>query len=122
MLHVGSNDINNQIKDKTNSEKLTEDIIKTGKSCTDLGVKEIVISSIFPKNNIALTRLIRQVNDSSREQCVLNEFGFIPNDSISRTHLWNDGVYLEDFGTNILAGNFVYFLNRFVLSKSSDYS
>ena len=38
----------------------------------DLGVKEAVISSILPKKNIALKRLIQQVNNSLREQRVLN--------------------------------------------------
>ena len=37
--------------------------------------------------------------------------------------LWdNYGIHLEDLGTNILAGNFVDFLNRFILSKSSEHS
>ena len=26
-------------------------------------------------------------------------------DNISRTHLWKDGIHLEDLGTNILYGN-----------------
>ena len=118
LLHIGSNDINNQTKDKTDTEKLTGDIINIGKSCIDLVV---VISSVLPKTNISLTRLIRQVNDSLREQCVLNGFGFISNNNISKTHLWKDGIHLEDLGTNILAGNFVDFLNRFILSKSSEH-
>ena len=61
------------------------------------------------------------MNDSLREQCVLSGFGFISSDNISRTHLWKDGIHLEDLGTNILAGNFVDFLNRFILSKSSEH-
>ena len=122
LLHIGFNDINNnQTKDSINTDKVTEDITIIGKSCIDVGVKEVVIS-ILPKKNIALTHLRRQVNDSLREQCVLNGFGFISNDNISRTHLWKDGIHLEDFGTNILAGNFVDFLNRFILSKSSEHS
>ena len=122
MLHIGSSDTNNETKDIINTENLTGDIINIGKSYIDLGVKEVVISSILPKKNIALTRLLRQVNDSLREQCVLNGFGFISNDNISRTHLWKDGIHLEDLGTNILAGNFVDFLNRFILSKSGENS
>ena len=98
LLHIGSNDINNEKKDRINTGKLTGDIINIGKSCIDLGVKEVVISSILPKKNIALR---------------MNGFGFISNDNISRTHLWKDGIHLEDLGTNILAGNFVDFLNRF---------
>ena len=122
LLHIGSNDINNKRKDRKNNEKLTGDIINIGQSCIDLGVKKLLISSTLPKNNIALTRLIRQVNDSLREQCVLNGFGFISNDKISRTYLWKDGIHLDDLGTNILAGNLVDFLNRFILSKSIEHS
>ena len=121
LLHAGSNDIYNLTKDIINTEKLTEDIINIGKSGIDVGVKEVVISSILPKKNIALTRFIWQVNDSLRKQCVLNRFGFVSNDNISRTHLWKDGIHLEDLGTNILADNFVDFLNRFILSKSSEH-
>ena len=67
-LHIGSNDIINQTKDRINTEKLMGDIINIGKFCIDLGVKEVVISSILPKKNITLTHLIRQVNNSLREQ------------------------------------------------------
>ena len=81
-----------------------------------------VISSILPKKNIVLTSLIWQVTDSLREQCLLNEFGFMSNDNISRTHLWKDGIHLGDSGTNNLADNFVDFLDRFILSKSSEHS
>ena len=82
LLHIGSNDINIQTEDRINTEKLMGDIINIGKSCINLGVKEVVISSILPKKNIALTRLIRQVNDGFGEQWVLNGFGFISNDNI----------------------------------------
>ena len=117
LLHIGSNDMNNKTKGRRNTEKLTGYIINIGKSCIDLGVNEVVILSMLPKNNIVLTRFIRQVNNSLKEQCLLNGFSFI-----SRTHLWKDGIHLEDSGTNILAGNFVDLLNRFILPRSSKHS
>ena len=43
LLHIGSDHINNQPKDRINTEKLTGDIIDIGKSCIDRGVKEVVI-------------------------------------------------------------------------------
>ena len=52
----------------------------------------------------------------------MNGFGFISNDNISRTHLWKDGMHLEDLGTNILAGNSVDFLNWFILSRPREHS
>ena len=122
LLHIGSNDINNQTKDKINTEKLAGDILNIVKYCIDLGVKEVAISSVLRKKILALTCLILQVNNSLREQCVLNGFGFVSNDNISRTRLWKDEIHLEDLGTFILAGNFVDFLNRFILSKPNEHS
>ena len=66
--------MNNQTKDKVHTDTFPEDIINIGKSCINFGV-----TGEIPKNNIGLTRLIRKVNDSLRERCVLNEFGFISN-------------------------------------------
>ena len=40
--------------------------------------------------------LILLANNSLREQNILNGFGFISDDNISRTHLWKDGIHLED--------------------------
>ena len=57
-----------------------------------------------------------------RKQCVLNNFGFTFNGNISRPHIWTDGIHLSDLGTNIQAGNFIVFMNSFVLCKSSEYS
>ena len=52
------------------------------------------------------------MSDSLREQCVLNKFGFISNNNISKTYLWKDRMHLQDLGTNILVGNFVDFTTR----------
>ena len=57
-----------------------------------------------------------------KEQCALDKFGFTYNRNISRLHILKDGIHLSDLGTNILASNFIDFLNRFILSKSIEYS
>ena len=66
LLHISSNDINNQTEYEVNIEKLTKDIINVGKCRINFGVKEIIRSSLLSKNNIAILRLIRQVSDSLR--------------------------------------------------------
>ena len=66
LLHIGSKDINNQTNDRIDTEILTGNIISIRKSWIDLDVKEVVRSSVLPKKNIALTSLIRQVNNSLR--------------------------------------------------------
>ena len=50
---ISSNDINNQTKNKINTENLKEDIINIGKSCINLCVKEVIISSILLNNDTA---------------------------------------------------------------------
>ena len=62
------------------------------------------------------------MNDSLREQCIFNGFGFISNDNISRTKLWKDGTHSVGFGTNVLAGNCIDFFIGFILSRSSEHS
>ena len=42
------------MKDKINTGKLTANIINIGKSCINISVKEVVISSILAEKNIAL--------------------------------------------------------------------
>ena len=71
--------MNNQTKYKINTEILTGEVINIGKYCIDFGVEEVIILSILPKNNIALTCLVEQINYSLREQCVLNKSGFLSN-------------------------------------------
>ena len=55
------------MKDKINTGKLTANIINIGKSCINISVKEVVISSILAEKNIALTRLLRQMKDSLKD-------------------------------------------------------
>ena len=50
---ISSNDINNQTKNKISTENLKEDIINIGKSCINLCVKEVIISSILLNNDTA---------------------------------------------------------------------
>ena len=49
--------------------------------------------SILPKKNIALTRLIRKVNDGLREQCVLNGYGFTFN---SKRYYFSSKLYKKE--------------------------
>ena len=42
---------------------LAENIVKIGKKCIDYGVEKVLISSVFVKENIRLSSLIKKVND-----------------------------------------------------------
>ena len=116
IIHIGSNDVTHDTLSQININNITERIINKGKQCLNHGVKEVLISSIFLKKQLKLTKIIRQINDTLREKCRENKFYFICNDNITLENLWKDGIHLNNEGTHIFASNLVDFLNDFILS------
>ena len=115
VIHVGGNDINHRNKESINEKELAKNIINVAMICRNSGVPDILISEILPKKSIALTAIIRRVNDEIKELCKEYNFNFISNERITRDFLCHDGVHLTDDGTRILAGNMVNFINDFIL-------
>ena len=52
---------------------------------------------IWYQSLFGVTPLICQVNDSLKEQCILNGFGFVSDNNISITHLCKDGITFRGF-------------------------
>ena len=44
---------------------------------------------------------------------------YLTNDNISWQNLWKDNIHLINVGNYILAGNFISYMNEFVLTKSN---
>ena len=101
IIHVGSKDVTHNTVDQIDVKDIVNRIINIGKKCLSYGVKEVIISSIFIKKPFKLTRIIRQVNDLSRDECKRNNFQFISNDYITSEVLWRDGLHLNNDGTYI---------------------
>ena len=93
-------------------------IIEIGKQCCNYNVNEVIISSITAKKSLKLTSIIREINDAVESFCETENFYFIRNDDITIEHLEEDGVHLNDSGTDILAGNFVDYFNNYILDMS----
>ena len=55
-----------------------------------------------------------------KTNCQLNNFSFICNDNVLKDYLWKDVIHFTDKGKNILAVNFVNFLNYFVLNRNDN--
>ena len=66
IIHIGSNDITHKTVGQIDVKDIVNRIINIGKRCLSYGVKEVIISSIFIKKQLKLTRIIRQVNDLLR--------------------------------------------------------
>ena len=112
VIHVGSNDIDFRHLRNNTVEDIGRTIINIGKKCRESGVSKVIISSVLIKNNIKLSKFIRQLNDILKSLCLVNNFYFISNDNVTREHICGDGVHLTGDGTYILAGNFVDFINN----------
>ena len=114
-IHVGGNDINYKYKDNANVNELADNIISLTKTFRDFGVPDVVISEVLPKKKIAVTAIIRKVNDRVRESCKNKKFHFISHHHITRDFLYHDGVHLTDLGIEISADNIVDHINNFIL-------
>ena len=97
-----------------------ENTVEIGKKCVEYGVGHVVISSIFVKESIRLSSLIRRINDAFCELCSTNNFHFISNDIIFRKHLCGDGVHLREIGTDTFASNIVHYTNRNILGINQE--
>ena len=58
------------------------------------------------------------MNNILKRVCKLNELGFIDNSNICAENLFEDGLHLHDDGKVVLANNFIYVLNTFILSHT----
>ena len=110
-IKIDANDTDIRQLHHNTVENIGKDVINIGKKCRQSGVSEVIMSSVLVKNNIKLTKFIRQLNDVWRNVYLVNDFYFISNDNITRDFIYQDGVYLNQDGTCLLAGNFADFLN-----------
>ena len=96
IIYIGSNDINlGNFSCDTAVDDIAEKIIKVALLCKEYGVNEIAVSSILPKGNIKLSKLIRQVNDRLYDLCSESNVYFLTNDNINRSFICDDGLHLN---------------------------
>ena len=94
VIHIGSNNITHRIFEDFKADKLADEIIDIGKMYRQYGVKGVMFSSIFVKNNIKLGKMIAQVNGAVNKKCDENGLHCVSNDNILRKHLCKDVVHL----------------------------
>ena len=119
-IHIGSNNIRHNNIEEFDAQQLANSIINIGKICKNHGVMEVVISSIFVKNNIKLSKVIGKVNEFLSSLCKENGFHYVSHQNIVRKHLSRDGIHLSQEGTNLFAGNLVDYIEYFILDVVND--
>ena len=113
VIHIGTNNIRPRSNNVVSTpEQIATEIIEIGKNCKRVGVSNIIISAITCRKNQIDNDKVRVVNEQVRNLCVEENFSYISNNSITQSHIWEDGIHLTDEGTNFLALNFINSLNR----------
>ena len=107
MIHE-SQPVKSTSESETAVKCIAKNIITIALLCKEYGVSEVVVSSVLPKRNIKLSKLIRQVNDRLYDLCKINNIYFLSNDSISWNFICDDR---HQKGSLILASNFATFIN-----------
>ena len=113
VIHVGINNLLHPLLSNSSDEDIAVEIINLGKMCKNHSVENVMISSLLPCSRINPNR-IRNVNKLLSEKCQIHNFTFINNSRIQHTHLWKDGLHLEESGKVLLAQNFIDNLNNFL--------
>ena len=112
ILHIGINDIDN--KQLTENE-IAKWIVRIGRRCKENNVNDVFISSLICRAQKKLNDKVIAVNNILKRVCKLNGLGFIDNSNICAENLFEDGLHINDDGKGILANNFIYVLNTFIL-------
>ena len=117
IVHVGSNNISRMNRNSTTQRNIdiAKEIIETGLTCREKGVKEVFISSLLCRSGNEEMNKVNEINNILKQRCLSENFIFISNEDIRREHLWKDGIHLLDVGTDILSQNFINALNENLL-------
>ena len=117
IIHVGSNNISRMNRNSTTQRNIdiVKEIIETGLTCRETGVKEVFISSLLCRSGNEEMNKVNEINNILKQRCLSENFIFISNEDIRREHLWKDGIHLLDVGTDILSQNFINALNENLL-------
>ena len=116
VLVCGGNDLPNHVASSKKLHEIAEYMVK---GCLDvknrLGVENVLISSIMPRENSVFQGNRHQMNLILQKMCEENGLGFINNKNIILSkHITWDGTHLNDQGTNILRQNLLEAINNVV--------
>ena len=86
-------------------------IIDIGVMCKSFGVNDISISSVLPRKDISLNKIIDGINNLLKNMCEFNSFKFIFHKNIDSNMLCHHNLHLGPVGTFLLTKNFADVFN-----------
>ena len=111
IIQTGGNDLPTSRSNPVPVNDIASEIIKSGLICREYGTKNIFISGVLTRRPQYMQIRCRELNVILQEQCKIHGFIFIDNSNIDTSHLQHDGVHLANLGSDILANNYLFYLN-----------
>lgn len=120
IIHAGTNNLSRYNTLKQTNDEIVEELINIGMTCRKFGVNHIFFSGLCHRSSSFLNTKINAINSLLSNRCNDLNFNFIDNQSIHvDSHLWKDGVHLNDQGIEVLANNFLKHINVICSNISS---
>ena len=104
----------NDLPTSTPVSKIADDLLEAATTCKRFGVERICIGGVTTRPGLQ-GRCIK-LNAILERRCRTRNFIFIKNNHIFLGHLYDD-VHLNNFGSKILANNYLDVLNPAVISR-----
>ena len=91
------------------------DIVTTIKEsaeiCKQYGVKSVFIGGVPIRKKRYVQDRCHELNAQLEAMCVQHGYIFIDNSNITTEHLYQDGTHLSNEGSDLLANNYLWYLN-----------
>ena len=110
IIHIGVNDVMYD-NSQSNIENLVRNIKKMTEKCRNAGAKNVFISGLVYTTRVSLS-ILERIHETLLSYCDLHNCIYIDNRNIRGKHLYKDGLHLLESGKEILANNFLFYLNR----------
>ena len=110
IIHIGVNDViydNSQ----SNIENLVRNIKKMTEKCRNAGAKNVFTFGLVYSTRVSLP-ILERIHKTLSSYCDLHNCIYIDNRNIRGKNLYKDGLHLLESGKEILANNFLFYLNR----------
>ena len=115
LIQSGGNDLSTpKGHTELSVESIANEVIESGNICKGFGVKNVVISGIPLRRNRYIQERCTRLNELLMEMCGYHGFTFVDNGNIDESHVRNDGTHLNYEGSELLANNYLYYLNNLV--------
>ena len=110
ILHVGTNDLKSNLR--PNPNQIADSIVDLARMIESESEAEVIISEVITRSDKTPEDHIRTVNKLLSRYCNQNGWQLLRHNNISKDHLNDGGLHLNDQGVSVLVTNLTRFLSE----------